>query len=179
MNEHMSYALKYYHKNRELINKRRRELNKVDPSIKEKARLRGRRFYRIHGSSYVHDKDKYQSWKLNNPDKYKALVESNRIRRRNKYRDNITYREREKKRLVEYNIVRTHNSRCDGSKLTRKILREVYSEYNYTCASCGRTKEEARLSIDHIKPISKGGTNIKSNLQILCLSCNQRKSSKF
>lgn len=40
------------------------------------------------------------------------------------------------------------------------------------CAFCG-SKE--KLSIDHIIPISAGGKNELSNVQILCLTCNIRK----
>lgn len=43
------------------------------------------------------------------------------------------------------------------------------------CAWCG-SKEN--LTIDHITPISGGGTNDLSNLQVLCQSCNSRKGSK-
>lgn len=44
------------------------------------------------------------------------------------------------------------------------------------CEFCG---SDEKLSIDHIKPISKGGTNDRENLQCLCLPCNLQKSNKW
>jgi len=51
------------------------------------------------------------------------------------------------------------------------------------CASCYEKlakKEDGQLiyHIDHIQPLAKGGTNWPHNLQILCPSCNMRKSDK-
>ena len=52
----------------------------------------------------------------------------------------------------------------------KKILRN-----DSCCVICGSKK---RLNIDHIVPISKGGTNSMDNVQILCFSCNRKKSNK-
>lgn len=35
------------------------------------------------------------------------------------------------------------------------------------------------IEIDHIRPVSKGGKTIASNLQVLCISCNRSKSNKW
>ncbi len=43
------------------------------------------------------------------------------------------------------------------------------------CQHCG---SEEKLTIDHKKPRSKGGTNDLSNLQVLCFSCNSRKGAR-
>jgi hypothetical protein len=45
---------------------------------------------------------------------------------------------------------------------------------NYTCGYCGATGVE--LEIDHIKPVSKGGTNEQTNLITACKKCNRDKS---
>ena len=45
---------------------------------------------------------------------------------------------------------------------------------NYTCGYCGATGVE--LEIDHIKPVSKGGTNEQNNLITACKKCNRDKS---
>jgi 5-methylcytosine-specific restriction endonuclease McrA len=36
---------------------------------------------------------------------------------------------------------------------------------------------KVRLHIDHIKPLSQGGTNDKSNLRVVCSACNQGRSN--
>jgi 5-methylcytosine-specific restriction endonuclease McrA len=34
-------------------------------------------------------------------------------------------------------------------------------------------------SIDHVKPLSKGGQNLLANLRPACISCNARKGGKW
>ncbi len=55
---------------------------------------------------------------------------------------------------------------------------EVLKESGGKCELCGVTKEDARLEVDHIVPRSKGGTNDKENLQVLCHRCNRGKSNR-
>jgi hypothetical protein len=48
----------------------------------------------------------------------------------------------------------------------------------YTCQMCGASRSNgAVLEIDHIHPVSKGGTNDAANLQVLCRECNAGKSN--
>lgn len=49
----------------------------------------------------------------------------------------------------------------------------VWERDNFTCLTCGSRKN---LSIDHIHPFSKGGTEELENLQTLCMGCNSLKS---
>lgn len=44
------------------------------------------------------------------------------------------------------------------------------------CKLCGR---QDTLTIDHIIPLSKGGSNNQKNLQILCEGCNKKKGKKI
>lgn len=44
------------------------------------------------------------------------------------------------------------------------------------CVYCGSSED---LTIDHIKPISKGGENTFDNVTIACRSCNSRKGNKI
>lgn len=51
----------------------------------------------------------------------------------------------------------------------------VRARDGHQCRRCG-TKD--RLEIDHITPISQGGSNEASNLQLLCMSCNRKKRAE-
>lgn len=54
---------------------------------------------------------------------------------------------------------------------------EVFKRDNFTCQYCGATPPTVILHIDHIVPVSKGGTNAKSNLVTSCNKCNLGKSN--
>ena len=52
----------------------------------------------------------------------------------------------------------------------------VRSKLPKVCKLCGSTEN---LTIDHIKPVSKGGTHKLKNLQTLCEKCNVEKGDKW
>ncbi len=55
------------------------------------------------------------------------------------------------------------------------MKRSLYNETGRRCAHCGGGMDYADSTVDHVIPISKGGTNEKSNLAILCEKCNRDK----
>ncbi len=60
----------------------------------------------------------------------------------------------------------------------KKQKREVYERENGICAHCGEHFEFEEMEADHIIPWKEGGTTTVENCQILCRSCNRRKSDK-
>lgn len=62
--------------------------------------------------------------------------------------------------------------------LTPRTKLKILKRDNFRCKFCGKTPNETKLHIDHIKPLSKGGGNKMDNLQTLCESCNCAKSNK-
>jgi len=48
----------------------------------------------------------------------------------------------------------------------------VLKRDNFKCVLCGADCNDRKLHIDHIIPISEGGTNDLKNLRVLCSSCN-------
>lgn len=61
-------------------------------------------------------------------------------------------------------------------KMWRKISKEVFERDDYTCQYCG--KIGGILEVDHITPISKGGSNLPGNLATSCRKCNRQKKDK-
>ena len=60
-------------------------------------------------------------------------------------------------------------------KKIRKTLRDkILKRDNYKCCFCNSTEN---LEIDHIIPVFQGGTNIESNLRVLCQSCNGKRNA--
>lgn len=56
------------------------------------------------------------------------------------------------------------------------LLRQrLFDKAGNRCADCGTTE---RLTIDHILPLSRGGSNSPSNLQVLCSDCNASKGTR-
>ncbi|MDF0552292.1 HNH endonuclease [Kamptonema sp. UHCC 0994] len=60
-----------------------------------------------------------------------------------------------------------------------EVKKYVFDRNKYQCQSCGKTFLETQLTIDHIIPLARGGTNDISNLHTLCFTCNQKKSDKL
>lgn len=68
----------------------------------------------------------------------------------------------------------------ERSKVSDSLRYDVLKRDNFKCVICGATtKDGVKLHIDHIKPVSKGGKTILSNLQTLCERCNMGKSDKI
>jgi 5-methylcytosine-specific restriction endonuclease McrA len=64
------------------------------------------------------------------------------------------------------------SSRVSFTKQERENIKQIQ------CGLCALCKEELneKFEIDHIRPLSNGGTNEKENLQALCKSCHQDKT---
>ncbi|OGF65671.1 MAG: hypothetical protein A2Y62_12345 [Candidatus Fischerbacteria bacterium RBG_13_37_8] len=58
----------------------------------------------------------------------------------------------------------------------------VHENSDGICQLCGKAHKldnwGITWEIDHIKPLSRGGTNSIKNLALLCKSCNRRKSDR-
>ena len=70
------------------------------------------------------------------------------------------------------------NSKFYNSKQWR-ATRNFYIQSNPICEQCDRNGIlTGGQCVDHITPLSKGGTNDHSNLQTLCNPCHAKKSSR-
>ncbi|KKN44964.1 hypothetical protein LCGC14_0687850 [marine sediment metagenome] len=55
---------------------------------------------------------------------------------------------------------------------------KVLKRDRHTCTGCGARAPDVELEVDHIVPVSKGGTDELSNLRTLCKDCNIGKGNK-
>ena len=66
------------------------------------------------------------------------------------------------------------------SQVTNSVRYQVMKRDHFKCVLCGRRAEDGViLEIDHIIPVSKGGTSDLSNLRTLCKECNRGKGAKI
>jgi len=62
----------------------------------------------------------------------------------------------------------------EGSRKKRWL---ILRRDKFTCQYCGTKAPEARLHIDHVIPVSKGGDNSDGNLVVACSKCNHGKNT--
>ncbi|NTU42625.1 MAG: HNH endonuclease [Nitrospirales bacterium] len=70
--------------------------------------------------------------------------------------------------------------------ISPQLRNEILERNGFTCQLCGagpgdtdpfNPHRKVRLHIDHIVPISQGGTDEKDNLRVLCSVCNQGRAN--
>lgn len=125
----------------------------------EEEKKRSREYARFHRKENL---EATKRWRDRNPDRARELSR--------KYASERP----EKRRQYE----RTRRSMINGAvgKITYREELALFKKYDYRCLCCGR--DDVKLTIDHIVPISRGGSNTIENAQPLCSKCNSRKGNR-
>lgn len=97
-------------------------------------------------------------WKLENPDARKQHDKNYRA----------AHPEAHKRHK---HLRRARERQAEGS-FTHEEWDALKHRFDMKCAKC---REAKPLTIDHIVPLAKGGRNDITNIQPLCITCNQRK----
>lgn len=90
-----------------------------------------------------------RKWNSNNPEKVAAIGRSKHAKRRG----------------------------APGVHTAADVL-AIFKMQKCRCAYCSVSLKDRTYHVDHIKPLSRGGHNDRTNLQILCPTCNMRKYNK-
>lgn len=145
------------------------------------------RKYRECNKSRIRENQK--RWEQRNPDKIKKSREKSKhkteISRIKWYAENrdvclersCNWRKNNRERVNITNKLRKNRKRANGGSFTNQEWVELCNSYNNVCIvpDCQNTN----LEVDHIVPVSKGGTGYIWNIQPLCKSCNLSKSTKI
>lgn len=104
---------------------------------------------------------KTKEWAKKNPEKRAA------IRKR--------WKAKNRAKVNSYQKLRFYREKNAQGSHTFEEIEEIKSVFGNKCAYCRVTPAE---TIDHVKPLSKGGTNDATNLVPACFSCNSKKGNK-
>ena len=63
--------------------------------------------------------------------------------------------------------------------VSKRLRYEILRRDNHTCRYCGAAAPDATLTIDHVVPVSLGGSDAPSNLVAACADCNAGKTSSM
>ena len=78
-----------------------------------------------------------------------------------------------------YPYVLTRNEKYLSIRaFTDAMKLKVYEKQKGICAKCGEYFELNQMEADHITPWHEGGKTIEENCQLLCKTCNRKKSGK-
>lgn len=79
-----------------------------------------------------------------------------------------------------YKAEEDYRRRMERNRITAKKRYQVLHRDKFRCQICGAREEDgARLHVDHIIPVSKGGTSDMDNLRTLCDRCNLGKGDSI
>lgn len=113
----------------------------------------------------------------------KCMVEYISPAGRNRYSDYEYYFTRQIKELINEiyeDRERRETAAYQRSLMTESLRYDVLKRDNFRCVICGRSASSGvELHVDHIRPVSKGGKTVMSNLRTLCSDCNKGKAAKY
>jgi excisionase family DNA binding protein len=104
---------------------------------------------------------------------YRATYQAkNNARYRERWHKDPAFRRRKNAQKAMFN----HGRRSQEKRgdLTPEQWQAICNHYGNRCLCCGKPE----VTLDHIRPLSRGGKHTASNAQPLCVSCNSRKMTK-
>ena len=70
----------------------------------------------------------------------------------------------------------SERGRTQGSKRRREERNRIAWDQDWKCHYCGRELYDATATIEHLVPLSQGGTNQRTNKVVACYKCNHARS---
>lgn len=128
---------------------------------------------------------------INGPDAIRQRAINRKYHAKNKVRIrevNRSWRKKNMPGILFKNKQRELLKKALGT-VTWQEWNSIKERYKYRCAICGIREIDLKikwagtkfdcLTMDHIRPLSKGGLNVSRNIQPACISCNSAKRDSF
>lgn len=123
-----------------------------------------------------------REWRKTNPEKmaaaFRAYREANIEQISSRHR---AYRLANPEKIAAYGRNRRAKKREAEGSHTAADVKAIFESQRGLCANCEKKLFKSgakKFHVDHIQPLSRGGSNDKYNLQCLCPACNTRKRAK-
>jgi len=151
----------------------------------------------------VNNSAKCKKWRISHPEEYKASMrkayevwiskpgnreksrEKNKAGYQNNRNSRIEYQRNWYDKNKDIAIASCHLRRTrkiqNGGSYSRQDIADILISQGGKCAyflHCGAVLNSKNREIDHIIPVSMGGSSNRQNIQILCRSCNRQKRAK-
>lgn len=155
----------YWARNREAIAERRKAQYAVDARLREQNVTRAKLWYeknKERQSQYMKEHYARNHEQIKQRVRAYELANAERVKEWGRIKQN-----KRRARLVEA-----------GGQYTIDDIKRLLQLQRCKCANCG-TSIKKKYHIDHRIPVAKGGSNHISNIELLCPSCNLRKSAKL
>lgn len=168
---------RYYDANREKVLESQRTYRKGNPEkIREYQRM-----YRQYNFEKVSDSQK--RWRRAHPEKQREYgrryAEAHPERRAKQYREsNKRYKKNHPDRVrLQWRNVNARRRGAAGTHSTEDVLVQLKRQKG-RCYYCGE-KVGDTYHVEHVVPLSRGGSNDPDNIVIACLRCNLSKSDRM
>lgn len=120
-----------------------------------------------------------EAWGLKNKDRLREA--QNEWRRKNPESQRATDKKRResvdgRKKKAIYQRIREAKKRSSGGSFKKEDVDRMIIDQGNKCVYCRKELDE--FHIDHMTPVSRGGSSDPDNLQLLCPPCNLSKGNK-
>jgi 5-methylcytosine-specific restriction endonuclease McrA len=112
-------------------------------------------------------------WREKNPGKFNFYVAA--WRKKNPDKHKIIRNEASRRSVIKRRTFKNNNGKIDYGITMQKL----YTRDNRVCGICKKVVIPDNWSLDHIRPISKGGTHTWDNIQLAHWICNVKKRDNY
>lgn len=121
-----------------------------------------------------------KEWRLKHPIKARARDRRSYLKNRDsKIACIISYKERHPGLASHWASQRRGRLKGARGSHTLQEWNNLKYDHNYTCVACLQCEPKIKLTRDHIRPLTKGGSDYIRNIQPLCGSCNSKKHRRI